>query len=126
MIFERYANMKYKFGNRKFWVRGYFVDTAGKNEKMIKEQIKNQLQDVPLEDQMNMKEFINPFTGETVKQCDKKAPFQGQQVNALRLSVLSGRKTTQQHTLTGRVDTTSFTGGYDDELKIIVRIFLRD
>ena len=37
MIFERYANMKYKFGNRKFWVRGYFVDTAGKNEKMIKE-----------------------------------------------------------------------------------------
>lgn len=126
MIFERYANMKYKFGNRKFWARGYFVDTAGKNEKMIKEQIQNQLQDVPLADQMSMKEFIDPFTGETVKQCDEKAPFQGQQVNALRLSVLSGRKTTQQHTLTGRVDTTSFTGGYDDELKIIVRIFLRD
>lgn len=67
MIFERHANMKYKFGNRKFWARGYFVDTVGKNEKTIREYIQNQLQEDKLSDQMSMKEFIDPFTGEPVK-----------------------------------------------------------
>ena len=67
MIFERHANMKYKFGNRKFWARGYFVDTVGKNEKTIREYIQNQLQEDKLYDQMSMKEFIDPFTGEPVK-----------------------------------------------------------
>ena len=67
MIFERHANMKYKFGNRKFWARGYYVDTVGKNEKVIKEYIQNQLQEDKLADQMSMKEFIDPFTGEPVK-----------------------------------------------------------
>lgn len=67
MIFERHANMKYKFGNRKFWVRGYFVDTVGKNEKAIKEYIQNQLIEDKIYDQMSMKEFIDPFTGEQVK-----------------------------------------------------------
>ncbi len=67
MIFERHANMKYKFGNRKFWARGYFVDTVGRNEKVIKEYIQNQLQEDKIMDQMSMKEFIDPFTGEPVK-----------------------------------------------------------
>ena len=67
MIFERHANMKYKFGNRKFWARGYFVDTVGRNEKAIKEYIRNQLEEDKLYDQMSMKEFIDPFTGERVK-----------------------------------------------------------
>ena len=67
MIFERHANMKYKFGNRKFWARGFFVDTVGKNEKAIREYIQNQLQEDKLADQMSLKEFIDPFTGEPVK-----------------------------------------------------------
>ena len=60
MIFERHANMKYKFGNRKFWARGYFVDTVGKNEKAIREYIQNQLAEDKLYDQMSMKEFVAP------------------------------------------------------------------
>ena len=67
MIFERHANMKYKFGIRKFWARGYFVDTVGKNEKAIREYIQNQLQEAKLADQISMKEYIDPFTGEHVK-----------------------------------------------------------
>jgi len=67
MIFDRHANMKYKFGNRKFWARGYFVDTVGCNEKALREYIQNQLQEDKLADQMSMKEFIDPFTGTPVK-----------------------------------------------------------
>jgi len=67
MIFERHANMKYKFGNRKFWARGYFVDTVGRNEAVIREYIRNQLEEDKLSDQMTMKEFIDPFTGEPVE-----------------------------------------------------------
>ena len=67
MIFERHANMKYKFGNRKFWARGYFVDTVGRNEKVIREYIRNQLEEDKVYDQMSMKEFIAPFTGNPVK-----------------------------------------------------------
>ena len=67
MIFERHENLKYKFGNRKFWTRGYFVDTVERNEKVIREQIQNQLQEDKLYDQMSMKEFIDPFTGEPVE-----------------------------------------------------------
>ena len=63
MIFDRHANMKYKFGNRHFWAKGYFVDTVGKNEKIIKEYIQNQLQEDKLYDQISMKEFVDPFTG---------------------------------------------------------------
>ena len=63
MIFDRHANMKYKFGNRHFWAKGYFVDTVGKNEKIIREYIQNQLQEDKLYDQISMKEFIDPFTG---------------------------------------------------------------
>lgn len=67
MIFDRHANMKYKFGNRKFWARGYFVYTVGCNEKALREYIQNQLQEDKLADQMSMKEFIDPFTGTPVK-----------------------------------------------------------
>ena len=67
MIFERHAQLKYRYGNRKFWCRGYYVDTVGRNKKIIQEYIKNQLQEDVLEDQMTMSEFIDPFTGEEIK-----------------------------------------------------------
>ena len=63
MIFDRYANLKYKYGNRHFWCRGYYVDTVGRNEKVIAEYVKNQLQEDIAEDQMSIKEFLDPFTG---------------------------------------------------------------
>lgn len=66
MIFDRHANLKYKYGNRKFWCRGYFVDTVGKNAKKIEEYIKNQLMDDVAEDQLTLKEYIDPFTGNVV------------------------------------------------------------
>ena len=68
MIFDRHANLKYKYGNRHFWCRGYYVDTVGKYENAIKEYIKNQLQDDIMNDQISMKELIDPFTGEQEKQ----------------------------------------------------------
>ena len=63
MIFEKYANLKYKYGNRHFWCRGYYVDTVGRNKEKISEYIRNQLQDDQLAEQISMKEFIDPFTG---------------------------------------------------------------
>ena len=63
MIFDRHANLKYKYGNRHFWCRGYYVDTVGRNEKAIAEYVKNQLQEDIAEDQISIKEFIDPFTG---------------------------------------------------------------
>ena len=63
MIFDRHADLKYKNGNRHFWCRGYYVDTVGKYEGAIKEYIKNQLQDDRMNDQISMKELIDPFTG---------------------------------------------------------------
>ena len=67
MIFERHANLKYKYGNRHFWCRGYYVDTVGKNAKKIQEYIQNQLKEDLEYDQMTLKEYIDPFTGEPVK-----------------------------------------------------------
>ena len=64
MIFDRHANLKYKYGNRHFWCRGYYVDTVGKNTKIIEEYIRNQLQSDIMEDQISMKEYFDPFTGE--------------------------------------------------------------
>ncbi|WP_146548744.1 IS200/IS605 family transposase [Rummeliibacillus suwonensis] len=72
MIFDRHANLKYKYSNRKFWCRGFYVDTVGRNRKVIQEYIKNQLQEDILEDQMTMKEFIDPFTGEEIKPKKRK------------------------------------------------------
>ena len=63
MIFDRNANMKYKYGNRHFWCRGYYVDTVGRNKKAIQEYIRNQLQEDIANDQISLKEYIDPFTG---------------------------------------------------------------
>ena len=64
MIFDRHANIKYKYGNRHFWCRGYYVDTVGKNKKVIEEYIRNQLQEDIATDQISIKEYIDPFEKE--------------------------------------------------------------
>ena len=66
MIFDRHANLRYKYGNRHFWCRGYYVDTVGRNEKAIQEYVRNQLQEDVAADQISLKEFTDPFTGEPV------------------------------------------------------------
>ena len=71
IIFDRHANLKYKYGNRHFWCRGYYVDTVGRNEKMIKEYIQNQLKEDYMADQISIKEFVDPFTGEQVNKSKK-------------------------------------------------------
>ena len=63
MIFDRHANLKYKYGNRHFWCRGYYVDTVGRNKERIAEYIRNQLQEDIMNDQLSFKEFVDPFTG---------------------------------------------------------------
>lgn len=63
IIFDRHANLKYKYGNRHFWCRGYYVDTVGKNAKKIQEYIRNQIAEDKIADQISIKEFIDPFTG---------------------------------------------------------------
>ena len=68
MVFEKYANMKYKYGNRHFWCRGYYVDTVGRNKKAIEEYIRNQLQEDISYDQMSLVEYVDPFTGKQVKE----------------------------------------------------------
>ena len=67
MIFDRHINLKYKYGNGKFWCTGYYVSTVGRNEKAMKEYIQNQLREDYLADQMSLKEYVDPFTGEPVK-----------------------------------------------------------
>ena len=77
MIFDRHANLKYKYGSRSFWCRGYYVDTVGKNERIIQEYIKNQLQEDSMNDQISMKEYIDPFTGSKNKWAKKAANLSG-------------------------------------------------
>ena len=72
MIFDRHANLKYKYGNRHFWCRGYYVDTVGRNAKAIAEYVRNQLQEDIMTDQISLKEFTDPFTGEPVMKSKKK------------------------------------------------------
>ena len=67
MIFDRHANLKYKYGNRHFWCRGYYVDTVGRNAKVIEEYIRNQLEGDYAADQISIKEFTDPFTGDKRK-----------------------------------------------------------
>ena len=64
IIFDRHANLKYKYGNRHFWCRGYYVDTVGKNSKRIEEYVRNQLQEDITEDAIYTKEYIDPFAKE--------------------------------------------------------------
>ena len=63
MIFDRHANLKYKYGSRNFWCRGYYVDTVGKNKKIISEYIRNQLEEDYATDQISIKEYTDLFTG---------------------------------------------------------------
>ncbi len=68
MIFEKYANLKYKYGNRHFGCRGFYVDTVGRNRKAIAEYIRNQLHEDHEAEQLSLKEYIDPFTGEPTKE----------------------------------------------------------
>ena len=63
MIYDRHANLKYKYGSRNFWCRGYYVDTVGRNERVISEYIKTQLENDRMTDQISISEYIDPFTG---------------------------------------------------------------
>ncbi len=67
MIFDQFANLKYRYGSRQFWCRGYYVDTVGRNKKAIEEYIRNQLTEDKNYEQLTMKELIDPFTGESAK-----------------------------------------------------------
>ncbi len=68
MIFDRFANLKYKYGNRHFWCRGYYVDTVGRNKTVIAKYIQNQQEEDRLTEQISMKEYIDPFTGKPVEE----------------------------------------------------------
>ena len=68
MIFDRFANLKYKYGNRHFWCRGYFVNTVGRNKTAIQKYIQNQLAEDQICEQISMKEYIDTFTGEPEKE----------------------------------------------------------
>ena len=72
MIFDRFAQMKYRFGDREFWCRGYFVDTVGKNKNKIAEYIRNQLEEDRYADQLVMNELVDPFTGEPMRKKGRK------------------------------------------------------
>lgn len=67
MIFDKFAHLKYRYGNRKFWCRGYYVDTVGRNQKKIAEYIKNQLAEDWQTDQLTLFEQVDPFTGKPVE-----------------------------------------------------------
>ena len=68
MIFDRHANLKYKYGNRHFWCRGYYVKTAGADTRAIQAYIQNQLAEDQSLEQMTFTEYIDPFTG-ILRQC---------------------------------------------------------
>ena len=63
MIFDRHTNLKYKYGSKHFWCRGYYVDTVERNKKVIAEYIRNQIEEDNTAEQISFKEFIDPFTG---------------------------------------------------------------
>lgn len=75
MIFDRHANLKYKYGNRQFWCKGYYVDTVGRNKKVIAEYIRNQLAEDKISDQISIKEYFDPFTGEQVTKSRDRRKF---------------------------------------------------
>ena len=67
MIFDRFANLKYRYGSREFWCRGYYVDTVGRNRVAVEQYIRNQLEEDRVGEQLEMKELFDPFTGEPAK-----------------------------------------------------------
>ena len=99
MIFEKHANMKYKFGNRKIWAIGYFIDTVGKNEIVIRQYIQSQLAEDKLADELNLKEYIDSFTGEKVKTSDLPSLLEAacESIASSGSSVIEGPS--QQHAL---------------------------
>ena len=64
MIFDKFANLKYKYGNRRFWCEGYYVDTVGRNKKVIEQYIRHQLDDDIAQDKLSVKEYKDPFSHE--------------------------------------------------------------
>ena len=70
-MYEQFGDLKYRYRNKEFWCRGYYVDTVGKNAKKIKEYIQNQLQEDRINDQLSLMEYVDPFTGEKVKENKK-------------------------------------------------------
>ena len=95
MIFDRHANLKYKYGNRHFWARGYYVDTVGRNKKQVQEYIRTQLQEDQIADQIGLKEFVDPFTGRENKQAQK-TPLKGRPEKGMRSANHSGPLQGQQ------------------------------
>jgi putative transposase len=63
MIFERHANLKYRYGTRHFWCKGYYVSTVGRNKKVIENYIREQEKEDMMTDQISIKEYIDPFKG---------------------------------------------------------------
>ena len=63
MVFDRHANLKYKFGNRKFWAEGYYVSMVGLNEATIKKYIRQQERHDIMQDKLTTREYVNPFKG---------------------------------------------------------------
>ena len=63
MIFERHANLKYKYGNRNFWAKGYFVSTVGLDTKVVEQYIRDQEKEDLMTDSMSTKEYVDPFKG---------------------------------------------------------------
>ncbi|EJY6917861.1 IS200/IS605 family transposase [Staphylococcus pseudintermedius] len=72
MIFDRHVHLKYRYGDRKFWCKGFYVDTVGRNRKVIEEYIRNQLQEDIVAEKRTMMEYIDSFTGEENKRLIKK------------------------------------------------------
>ena len=68
MIFDKHANLKYKFGNRKFWAEGYYVSTVGFNESTIKKYIQQQEKHDIMQDKLTTREYVEPLQG--VSQSD--------------------------------------------------------
>ncbi|EGQ3141551.1 TPA: IS200/IS605 family transposase [Staphylococcus pseudintermedius] len=71
MIFDRHVHLKYRYGDRKFWCKGFYVDTVGRNRKVIEEYIRNQLQEDIVAEKRTMMEYIDSFTGEENKRLRK-------------------------------------------------------
>lgn len=72
MIFDRHVHWKYRYGDRKFWCKGFYVDTVVRNKKVIEEHIRNQLQEDIVAEKRTMMEYIDSFTGEENKRLRKK------------------------------------------------------
>ena len=106
MIFDRFANLKYKYGNREFWCRGYYVDTVGRNKAAIEKYIRNQLIEDKNEEQLVMKELFDPFTGEPAKKVRLAVCFRAR-ISACRY-----------YALIGLGQTTGWAGGHDFQLMI--------